>query len=120
MLGLLGEYGDVVCVGHRRFQPIYLLSHPDHIKHVLQDNHLNYGKGKLYNAMKRLLGEGLVTSEGETWHRQRRSSQSACRHHHDEELGRVMVDATAAMLEPWPARATRAWPCRSRGGAQSE
>ena len=105
MLGLLGEYGDVVCVGHRRFQPIYLLSHPDHIKHVLQDNHLNYGKGKLYNAMKRLLGEGLVTSEGETWHRQRRFSQPAFRHQHDEEFGRVMVDATAAMLERWPARA---------------
>ena len=55
------EGGDVVRItlGSQRY---YLLSNPDYVKHVLQDNNKNYVKG--YGKLKVLLGNGLVLSEG--------------------------------------------------------
>ncbi|MBA2269067.1 MAG: cytochrome P450 [Chthoniobacterales bacterium] len=50
-----------------------LLSHPDHVRHVLQDNNRNYVKG--YGKVRVLLGNGLVLSEGSFWWRQRRLMQ---------------------------------------------
>lgn len=57
-------------VGPRHF---YLVSHPDQIKYILQDNSKNYVKG--YETVRPLLGQGLVTSDGELWLRQRRLMQ---------------------------------------------
>jgi len=64
--------GDVVRInlGSRR---LCLLSHPDHVKHVLQANNRNYVKG--YDKAKLLLGNGLVISEVSFWRRQRRLMQ---------------------------------------------
>lgn len=103
LLRLFEKYGDVLCVGNRRLRIIYLLSHPRHIKHVLQDNQLNYGKGSLYDELRSMHGDGLVTSEGETWQRQRRQAQPAFYHDHDEQFARIIIDATVSMLNRWPA-----------------
>jgi enediyne biosynthesis protein E7 len=103
MLRLFGKYGDVVCVGNKRLRRLYLLNHPRHIKHVLQDNYLNYGKGSLYDELRTMHGDGLVTAEGEAWQRQRRQAQPAFYHDHDERFARIIIDATAAMLDRWPA-----------------
>ncbi len=64
------NYGDVVSftMGPRR---IYLLRHPDHIRHVLMENHENYVKGLGLKHAAELLGSGLLTSEGAQWSRQR-------------------------------------------------
>lgn len=65
-------YGDfVVCPWPNRFS-VFTFS-PASIKHVLKDNQTNYIKGREYAEMKPLLGEGLLTSEGELWRRQRRT-----------------------------------------------
>src|SRR4051812_25409982 len=53
------EHGDVVRL--KLAQPMHLVNHPDHIKHVLQDNHLNYEKGFGYARMEPLVGTGLLT-----------------------------------------------------------
>ncbi len=55
------EGGDVVRItlGSQRY---YLLSNPDHVEHVLQDNNKNYVKG--YGKVRVLLGNGLVLNEG--------------------------------------------------------
>src|SRR5215218_4797704 len=70
------EYGDVA-----RFlaatQTIYLLNHPDYIRDVLVTHHARFKKGRALQRAKRLLGEGLLTSEGEFWRRQRRLAQPA-------------------------------------------
>ena len=70
------EYGDVA-----RFNvathPAYLLNHPDYIKDVLVTNHARFMKGRALQRAKRLLGEGLLTSEGDFWRRQRRLAQPA-------------------------------------------
>ncbi|MGA7052369.1 MAG: cytochrome P450 [Mycobacterium sp.] len=51
--------------GTRRFVS---LAHPDHIDHVLHEGRLNYQKSVEYETLRAVLGLGLLTDEGETWH----------------------------------------------------
>src|SRR5258708_31955953 len=94
-----GEYGDVV-----RFdmgpKTIYFFNHPDHAKHVLTDNPTNYRKGMGLSEARRILGDGLLTSEGETWRRQRQIISPAFRR---ERVARF----AGAVPAPGPPRARR-------------
>ena len=72
------EYGDVAAMpqGPRPVQRWFvLLSHPDHVSHVLQANSANYRKAFTYEPLRRVLGEGLLTSEGDRWLQHRRMAQ---------------------------------------------
>jgi cytochrome P450 len=77
-LALMGDnaeaYGDVVriAIGPKA---MYLVNHPDLAKHVLADNAANYHKGIGLQEARRALGDGLLTSDGETWRKQRRTIQ---------------------------------------------
>src|SRR5260370_34383863 len=64
------EYGDVVCI-RLAHVPVYLLVHPRDIETVLVTNAGNFTKSADYRALARVLGRGLLTSEGEFWKRQR-------------------------------------------------
>ncbi|MCT2583751.1 cytochrome P450 [Actinophytocola gossypii] len=68
------EYGDAVRVGIGP-KTLYFFNHPDTAKHVLADNAANYDKGIGYQEAKRALGDGLLTSSGELWRKQRRTIQ---------------------------------------------
>jgi len=103
------QHGDVVSL-RVGFHRVYLLSHPEHIKHVLQDNFPNYRKGGSIEKIKPLFGEGLTTSEGELWRRQRDLMQPAFHRRHIAGLDTVMTDATAGTLERWRTFAERAQP----------
>jgi cytochrome P450 len=99
----VAAHGDIVAM---RFGPFryWLLNDPEAIHHVLVDNNKNYTKSRNYQGLKLVLGEGLVTSEGDFWRRQRRLAQPAF---HKEKLAgfaRTMAEDTAAMLEAWEAR----------------
>ncbi len=67
-------YGDAVKVGIGP-KTLYFFNHPDTAKHVLADNAANYEKGIGYQEAKRALGDGLLTSSGELWRKQRRTIQ---------------------------------------------
>ncbi|MBK8352558.1 MAG: cytochrome P450 [Saprospirales bacterium] len=56
---------------------VVVVSNPEWIKYVLVDNNKNYGKSFAYDSIKLFLGNGLLTSEGEFWKRQRRLAQPA-------------------------------------------
>ncbi len=103
-LGFLSEaarrYGDVVSLKMGPMQA-YLLSHPDHIQHVLQDHHRNYRKSRFVERVKPFLGEGLATSEGETWKRQRRLAQPAFHRQQIAALARVVTQTVEESLEQW-------------------
>ena len=71
-LNLRRQYGDVV-----RFRALwsvyaYLIFHPEGIEHVLRRNNQNYQRGAVQQRIGALLGNGLVTSDGSFWLRQRR------------------------------------------------
>src|SRR5579872_7233168 len=55
---------------------VYVINHPDGAKRILQDNNRNYNKDVFdYILLKGLLGNGLLTNDGESWLRQRRLMQ---------------------------------------------
>jgi cytochrome P450 len=100
------DYGDVVLL---RMGPVhlYILFHPDHARHVLQENHQNYVKGPIIARTKVLIGEGLFTSEGAFWRRQRRLAQPAFHRARVAGLVDTMVQATAERLARWAEPAAR-------------
>lgn len=80
---------------------VYVLSHPDHVRRVLVDNHQNYTKGIGIERVGILLGKGIMVSEGEHWHRQRRMIQPAF---HRGVISRMMTHVVAAnevLLAKW-------------------
>jgi cytochrome P450 len=102
-----GEFGDVV-----RFamgpKTIYFFNHPDHAKHVLSDNPGNYHKGMgLAQARRRILGDGLLTSEDEVWKRQRRIIAPAFRRDRLAGFTSVVTDAGEALVGRLNARVGR-------------
>jgi enediyne biosynthesis protein E7 len=93
------EFGDVVRLSMGP-KTIYFFNHPDHAKHVLADNSANYRKGMgLTEARRRLLGDGLLTSEGDLWRQQRRTIQPAFRRERIAGFASVITDEAAALLD---------------------
>lgn len=94
------EYGDVVRFNILKVW-VYALNHPDHIDHVLVRNNRNFIKSRRTREQLRFLGEGLLTSEGSFWRRQRRLAQPAFHKERVAAYGRVMVDLTEATVSTW-------------------
>ncbi|MBW4671378.1 MAG: cytochrome P450 [Cyanomargarita calcarea GSE-NOS-MK-12-04C] len=106
LLNIRREYGNVV-----RFRlgtrVLYLVSHPDDIKHVLQDNNKNYQKSPGYQKLESFLGQGLLTSEGNVWRRSRKLMQPAFHRERISNFSEIMTDATEKMLQRWQGFAER-------------
>jgi cytochrome P450 len=89
---------------------LHVFAHPDQVRHILQENHQNYHKSIVYQFLKPVVGEGLLTSEDDFWRRQRRIAQPAF---HRKVLGTLvsgMTGETAKMLDRWRAQARREEP----------
>jgi cytochrome P450 len=94
------QYGDIV---RFRLGPFTanLLTHPDAIETVLVGRNHDVHKSPFYEAMKRVLGEGLLTSEDEFHKRQRRSIQPIFHHKRIKEYGQAMVEYGVRYREHW-------------------
>jgi cytochrome P450 len=94
------RYGDVV---RFKFGPFdyYLVNDPNVVKHVLVDNPKGYVKSRNYLGLKVVLGEGLLTSEGDHWRRQRKLSQPAFHREKLAGFASMMSMATRDMLTRW-------------------
>lgn len=99
------DHGDVV---YFRFGPqhVYFLNHPDYIKDVLVTHHQSFMKGRALQRSKRLLGEGLLTSEGDFHRRQRRLAQPAFHRARIASYATVMTDYAARTLSRWHDKET--------------
>jgi cytochrome P450 len=99
------EHGDII---HFKMGPqeIYFLNHPDYIKDVLVTHHLDFIKGRALQRGKRLLGEGLLTSEGEFHRRQRRLAQPAFHRQRVAAYGQMMTEYAERTSERWREGAT--------------
>jgi cytochrome P450 len=104
MVRLARQYGDVV-----RFRvgpvQVHLVTDPAGVQHVLQDNNRNYGKQtRGFQKLRLVLGQGLLTSEGDFWRRQRRIAQPGFHKDKVRRFAEQMTRATARMLERWTNR----------------
>src|SRR6202521_3489121 len=94
------KYGDIVGLRFLHFRT-YLISHPDYIEDFLVRHPRKFVKGRVLQANKRLFGNGLLTSEGDFWLRQRRLAQPAFHRTRIASYGETMVRYTEQMLERW-------------------
>lgn len=93
------RYGDIYRVQFAD-SALYVLRHPDHSRDVLVNEASAFGKG--HTAFVRLgtvLGDSLLTSDGESWRRQRRLVQPAFAPVRLAEYAEVMVDEAAHSAE---------------------
>jgi len=111
MLEWFGQYGDT----YRVFASVrngwtWVVHHPDDVKRVLVTNHRNYTKGVGIDRVRMLLGNGIMTSEGEFWRRQRRMLQAAFHRRVIQRFAAVIRDRNAALFERWVAAAAAGAP----------
>ena len=98
------QYGDVVWMRFL-YVPAVFLYHPDDVEYVLVANAKNFIKSMSLrsNFFQRLVGNGLLTSQGEEWKRQRRLSQPAFHRERIASYGQVMADYTNRLTAKWNA-----------------
>lgn len=100
------QYGDVV---YFKFfnMAVCLISHPAGIEYVLVKEHANFVKSRDYRVLRTMLGNGLLTSEGDFWQAQRKLIQPAFRHESVASYALTMIDSASAMLAGWRDGETR-------------
>src|SRR3984957_11347093 len=102
------EFGDI----YRVFAPArgvynYVINHPDDIKRVLLSNHRNYTKGEGMDRVKILLGNGIMTSEGDFWRRQRRMMQPSFHRRVIDQFRTLIHDVNDRFAARWAQKSAR-------------
>lgn len=98
----LARYGDIVGIRVVNFRNIFV-NHPDLIEEVLVGHPRRYFKGRVLRANRHVFGEGLLTSEGDFWLRQRRLVQPAFHRGRIAAYAGTMVEYTQRIMESWQA-----------------
>jgi cytochrome P450 len=80
---------------------VYFLNHPDFIESVLISQSQNFAKDKVIQNSRWFLGQGLLTSEGPEWRRQRRLCQPAFHRERLSSYGQSMSAYSEEMLAAW-------------------
>src|SRR5215212_4490691 len=111
MRELFALYGDV----YRVYAPgrkswTYVIHHPDDVKRVLVSNHRNYTKGVGLDRVRILLGNGIMTSEGNFWRRQRYMMQPMFHRKVVTEFAHMLAAANDRLIERWETQAARGEP----------
>ena len=94
----VNDFSEVRIFFHR----LVLVNEPEFVEHILLTNHDNYVKGQLTRQMLRpALGNGLLTSEGDFWRRQRRIAAPAFHHQHLAQAADVMARRARQRVDRW-------------------
>jgi cytochrome P450 len=105
------EFGDT----YRVFAPgrgvyNYVINHPEDIKRVLLSNHRNYTKGEGMDRVKILLGNGIMTSEGDFWRRQRRMMQPSFHRRVIDRFSSLIREVNDKFAARWAQKAAHGEP----------
>jgi cytochrome P450 len=76
-----------------------LMLKPEETKQVIQENNRNYGRGKSFAILREFLGNGLLTSEGDFWRRQRRLAQPAFHRQKLAILAEIMIEEAVVWVD---------------------
>jgi cytochrome P450 len=80
---------------------ITVLQTAEDAKYVLQENNRNYHKSEAYKVLAIFLGNGLLTSEGDFWRRQRKLAQPAFYKQRLALMSDMMAQETESLLADW-------------------
>jgi cytochrome P450 len=100
-LNLSATYGDAIRVPMSPKSCFFVLSRPEHAEHVLAANQDNYVKAFTYRPLRALIGNGLLTSEGEHWRRHRRIVQPMFSRRDVRSFGPAMTEAIERLQTDW-------------------
>jgi cytochrome P450 len=100
------KYGEISHFKLGPKQHVYLINNPDYIEKVLIYDHRNFKKGKRLQTAKAILGEGLVTSEGDFHNRQRRLIQPIFHPRQIMSYSKVMTDYASRFRNKWKEGST--------------
>jgi cytochrome P450 len=96
------EYGDLVRLPIMPGLTFFLAAHPDHAEHILSQHQERYGRPDLFlKSMGLMQGQGLLSSEGTVWLKQRRLMQPAFRQQQIIKLHSVMLSCVESLLREW-------------------
>jgi len=111
MRELRERFGDIYRVhSPSRRGYVYVINHPDDVKRVLVTNHGNYRKGFGLDRVRLLLGNGIVTSDGELWRTQRYMMQPMFHRRVVAQFESLTHLVTQRLLERWESHARRGEP----------
>ncbi|MDO9016018.1 MAG: cytochrome P450 [Deltaproteobacteria bacterium] len=99
--GRFARFGDLYRV-QTRDGALFVLRHPDHLRDVLVTHAAKYTKThSAFRQLARVLGDGLLTSDGAAWQRQRRMVQPAFSRARMESYADAMVAEAARTVGGW-------------------
>jgi cytochrome P450 len=100
LCALVREYGDIATLRYYNFR-VYFVNHPSYIEEVLVTQNRKFIKGRILRANRRLFGNGLLTSEGDFWLRQRRLAQPAFHRTRIASYAATMVEFAERLVARW-------------------
>jgi cytochrome P450 len=93
------KYGDIIPL-KRAHKPGFIINHPKYVEIILKNPQI-FIKSRAYHVIKSFLGEGLITSEGESWYQQRHLVQPIFQHQHIPKYADVMVRSAQKLIATW-------------------
>lgn len=104
MLGFLAtaaaDYGDIVPLRFAHKHAVFV-NNPNHVRQFLVTQATSFMKSESYRILSRLIGDGLITSDGKHWQRQRKLTLPAFHRDRVAAYGAEMVTQTERMLRDW-------------------
>ncbi len=94
------KYGDIFRI-NLPIGNLVVVTSPAYAQHVLQEKNRNYQKSFAYDILKIFLGNGLLTSEGDFWRKQRRLAQPAFHRERLAEIVQTMSELAGEMADEW-------------------
>lgn len=96
------EFGDIVRLRFLHV-PVYLLNNPKHIEQVFSSRNFVKPMSLRLPLQRQIFGDGLLSSSGDVWLRERRMTQPAFHRDRLTSYGAAMIDCTEKMMTGWRA-----------------
>ncbi|MET9885660.1 cytochrome P450 [Streptomyces sp. NPDC006430] len=98
----LREHGEIVRLDIGTW-PVHVLTSPEHVHAVLVQQAPQFGRGRIFDRLRPMFGNGIVTTDGEFHRKQRRMIQPAFHRNHITEYAEVMCRTAEEMSTSWTA-----------------
>ncbi len=103
LLDLQARFGNVVEFAAPNDRRALFINEPAAVRRLLVRHHPKYRKGRGFERVEMLLGNGLIVSDGDVWRRSRTMIQPAFSRQNVHQLVELMIDCTRQKVSAWTA-----------------